>query len=169
MNPENIRMILKAQMREERAVFLGSGKIGPFGAAFSKLVKAVASGSKPIAEYDYAIYKEHKELCDKRLQDYGLEKIEDPVHKTYRNIWFFKPQNREDAIKRIDEVNRIRLEAQTRGYLAFEDHAKLGKLFGYSEEDINGFLSWRAVLILRSYVMTGKAEYIYRPWRVALQ
>jgi hypothetical protein len=148
-------------MRRERASFFElGGKIAPFGSTFTKLARAVAVLSKPIAEYGYSFYNKHKEKYDKRLDEYGLEKIEDPIRAS---VWFFKSEVRGDAIRRIDEINRIDSDMKRRGYFTPEDHRRKGQLFGYSEADIRGFLAWRSAMILRAYALTGEAEFTYTP------
>ncbi len=126
----------KAQARKAlEASFPGPGKIAPFGESFQELASAVALKGKPIAEFDHKIYTEEKNICDCIIQNYGLDKLDDPAKKC---VWLFRPKNRTNALKRIAELKNI----SQRKYCTLEDHKRIGELYGYSEVDIDKFISW---------------------------
>ena len=117
--------------KKKRSVFEGppaTGKIAPFGESFFELASAVVLKGKPIAEFDYGIYNEEKSLFDHIIKIYGLEKLDDPANLS---VWFFRPENRADALGRIAELtNRTNRLSSQRG----------GELYGYSQCDIDAFL-----------------------------
>ena len=130
---------------------------------FSDLVHAVAFEGKPIAVFP--AYPEEREAFDKILIDHALEKIDDPDQI---RVWFYLPRNRQEALRRINEVNKIDREKQRRGYYTIDDHRIKGWAFGYSAADIEDFLFRRTVMLLVSYAMTGRAEYTHCHQRTAL-
>ena len=130
---------------------------------FSDLVQAVAFEGKPIAVFP--VYPEERKAFDKILIDHALEKIDDPDQI---RVWFFKPKNRQEALRRINVVNKIDMEKQKRGYFTIDDHRVKGWAFGYTGADIEDFLLRRSVMLLVSYAMTGRAEYTHCHQRTAL-
>lgn len=148
------RRQLEIEINAERSkMFPYNGKIAPFGYTILQLAEAVALKAKPIAEHTYETYLKNKELFDKIISDYGLDKIEDLANDA---LWLFRHENREGALRRIEEYNAIHRDIRKRGYFTFDDHRKLGELFGYSDDDINKYINWRTLDILRSYTINEK-------------
>ncbi|MCX5709676.1 MAG: hypothetical protein NT088_02980 [Candidatus Omnitrophica bacterium] len=139
-----------------------SGKVDSVVEGFRKLADAVALKGKPVAEFDYIIYCEEKAMCDRILNDFKLETLDDSVHN---QIWFFRTENRVDALRRISELNEI-YNANRR--ITFADHKRIGELFGYAQADIEGFLSRRSFNIITEYATTGKVELRRTSNRLAL-
>ena len=134
----------KSGIRKIVETFPSSGRIGPFGESFQELVSAVAFMEKLVAEFDWGIYSEEKDVCDIILQIYGLDQVDDPKH---HSIWIFRPENRLDALQRISEINKM-ADKPSHEHSAFEDHKKTGKLYGYSDADIDKFLSYTVMRII---------------------
>jgi len=130
---------------------------------FTDLAHAVAFKNKPIGVFP--AYPEERKSFDKILIDHALEKIDDPDQI---RVWFFKPQNREDALARIAAIHAIDQVKQQRSFFTVEDHRAKGRTFGYSEDEIEGFLCRRTAMILRSFVLTGQAQFTSHPVREAL-
>ena len=124
---------------------------------FTDLAHAVAFEGKPIGVVP--LYPDERQVFDKILIDHALEKIDDPDQI---RVWFFKPKNRQEALRRINVVNKIDREKQKRGYFTIDDHRIKGWAFGYSAEDIESFLLRRTVMILRCYAATGEAIFTQR-------
>ena len=139
------------------ASFSGPGKIAPFGESFQELASAVALKGKPIAEFDYNIYTEEKNICDCIIQNYGLEKLDDPAEN---HVLLFRPENKTDALKRMAELKNIHDNVSRHGYYTFKDHKRIGELYGYSGSDIDKFISWTVFSIMRAYAIIEQATLI---------
>lgn len=131
----------------------GFSTIGPFGESFQELVSAVALKGKPLAEFNYEIYDEEKSICDQIIKIYGVEKLEDSAS---RCVWLFKYENKANAIKGINELKSIFNHISCRGYITFDDHKKMGELYGYSKRDINTFLASR---VYKAEMKEGQEKY----------
>lgn len=131
----------KSIIRKIVETFTTSGKIGPFGESFQELASAVAFEGKPIAEFDWKIYLEEKDICDTILKIYGLDQVCDPGN---HSVWIFRPENRVGALQIISEINKM----ADKGHPTFENHKKIGKLYGYSGADIDKFLSYTVMRII---------------------
>ena len=136
----------EAIMRETNAKILGSGRISPFGYDLHSLGQAVALRGKPIADIAFGYYDKEKDLCNYIIQIYGIEKLDD---LKARCIWLFRAENRKDAFLRIVELRRILKHRP----LTIEDHKRIGRLYGYSEFDINKFLALRKLEINRKIIL----------------
>ena len=79
--------------------------------------------------------------------------MDDPVKK---GVWLFKPENRVDALKRITELRNISNNKRTN--YTFEDHKRIGALYGYSEFDIDKYLSWKSFLTMIKYAMAERTD-----------
>ena len=133
-----------------------------FGGTFIELVSAVALKGKPVAEFDYGIYSEEKDTCDQILKDYGLEKLDDPAHS---QVWFFRPENKADASRRISELSEI---SNAKERTSFAERRRIGELFGYPKADIESYLSWISFRIIMEYATIGKVEFRRPSERLAL-
>ena len=148
--------------RERRPALSTGGKIAPYGESFQELIGAVWEQGKPIAEFDYDIYKENQDFFDALLRERALEKTEDLIPQ-YQCVWIFNSHDKENAMARINSIKAIDQKAWRRGYFTLTDHKEKGRLFGYSEADVEGFISWRTFVILRAYLRTGEGKLEYFP------
>ena len=148
----------KSGIRKIVETFPSSGRIGPFGESFQELVSAVAFMEKLVAEFDWGIYSEEKDVCDIILQIYGFDQVDDPKH---HSIWIFRPENIVGALQRISEINKM-ADKPSHEHSAFEDHKKTGKLYGYSSADIDKFLSYMVMRIIvrrgERFLMLGRSN-----------
>ena len=154
---------LRKIIEEERRRYLNSdGKIAPHGESFQELISAVWEQGKPIAEFDYDIYRESRDVFDALLRERELEKSED-LTQQYQCVWIFSSHSKKDAAVRISLIRAIDQKAQQRGYFTLADHKAKGRLFGYSEADVKSFILWRTFVILRAYLRTGEGRLEYFP------
>ena len=127
--------------------FFSPGKITPFGETFYGLATAVVCKGKPVAEFSYVIYLQEKITCDIIIRCYGLEKL---IEADRDLIWIFRPEIKDDAYRRISQINNIRCKKPwNMGHDIIE-----GRLLGYSEEDINKWILYVTIGCMLSFART---------------
>lgn len=127
------------------------GKIAPFG-GMEEEVQAVIDGRKTISDVHR---KEWKKIKHPDLAVVAQK-------ATKKGVWVYRVENRTEAMRRIKRIEQIEEAAKGREYTEAE-HREFGKLFDYSEADIEAHSRWHK----RTAGRILEAEIVKEPLRVA--
>jgi len=145
----------------------GSGKIGPHE---GQIIELMRNGSKPICELDFPFNREGIEILLQDVRDGKLSALKktnaytDPESGEWSDLYYFCQPGQEENMRKL--LDLFEQTPQSQKEFLYKS-AEVGKLLGYSDDDIAMFSKWNQSPICKALVVYDRTKHKIFPPQAA--